>query len=431
MFLWTGGNNSRLTILVSFIYNSHRMKEACNLMFTQFNKYFKSVLERQFVIAITTSVMLLAVMSVVVYESTKATVFVTDGTDEQKISSHAETVGDLLIELGYTITSEDIVVPKAGTKLFSSMNIYFEPAKEITMKSDNGQKTIKTTAANVKELLASENISLKEQDEVQPSLTTELNDQMTISIDRAFDVTFNNGGQIQKVWTTSTTVGDFLEQNEIELGPLDRVEPSKDGLVTKDTTVSIIRVEKVTDVVEEPIDYAVVTRKDTSITAGNERIVQKGEKGIISKHYEVVLENGKEVSRELMKKEVVRESKDQIVAVGTKQLDYFAARSGSTGEPIKEITVTSTAYHAYCKGCSGTTRTGINLRENPHLKVIAVDPSVIPLGTKVYVEGYGYALAADTGGAIKGYKIDVFIPDKKKVYNWGVKRNVKVKIYGK
>ena len=64
--------------------------------------------------------------------------------------------------------------------------------------------------------------------------------------------------------------------------------------------------------------------------------------------------------------------------------------------------MTATAYTAYCNGCSGITTTGINLRANPNLKVIAVDPSVIPLGSKVWVEGYGYAVAGDTGGAIKG-----------------------------
>lgn len=94
---------------------------------------------------------------------------------------------------------------------------------------------------------------------------------------------------------------------------------------------------------------------------------------------------------------------------------------------MKEIYVNSTAYTAYCAGCSGITKTGINLRSNPHLKVIAVDPRVIPLGTKVYVEGYGYAIAGDTGSAIKGNKIDVFFPTKSQAYNWGRKK-VKIKI---
>ncbi|KIL78515.1 3D domain-containing protein [Bacillus badius] len=93
----------------------------------------------------------------------------------------------------------------------------------------------------------------------------------------------------------------------------------------------------------------------------------------------------------------------------------------------KVLTVKATAYTASCKGCSGITATGINLKKNPNAKVIAVDPKVIPLGTKVYVEGYGEAVAGDKGGAIKGKKIDVHVPTKKHATRWGVK-TVKVEI---
>jgi 3D (Asp-Asp-Asp) domain-containing protein/LysM repeat protein len=97
-----------------------------------------------------------------------------------------------------------------------------------------------------------------------------------------------------------------------------------------------------------------------------------------------------------------------------------AAPTSSTGS--KEITVKATAYTASCEGCSGTTATGLNIKDNPNEKVIAVDPSVIPLGSKVYVEGYGEATAADTGGAIKGNRIDIFIPSEQDAINFGVKQ---------
>ncbi|MFD0828811.1 LysM peptidoglycan-binding domain-containing protein [Neobacillus sp. M.A.Huq-85] len=87
----------------------------------------------------------------------------------------------------------------------------------------------------------------------------------------------------------------------------------------------------------------------------------------------------------------------------------------------KEITVKATAYTASCEGCSGITATGMNIKANPNQKVIAVDPTVIPLGSKVYVEGYGEAIAGDTGGAIKGNRIDVFIPSEHDAINFGVK----------
>src|SRR5690606_6212344 len=102
--------------------------------------------------------------------------------------------------------------------------------------------------------------------------------------------------------------------------------------------------------------------------------------------------------------------------------------SVSRGEASrKEFFVEATAYTANCNGCSGKTATGFDLRSNPNAKIIAVDPNVIPLGAKVWVEGYGYAIAADTGGNINGHKIDVFFPSKSEAYSWGRKK-VKIKI---
>lgn len=119
---------------------------------------------------------------------------------------------------------------------------------------------------------------------------------------------------------------------------------------------------------------------------------------------------------------------DELIFAG----DKLAVHSTGVNEDDKdskeqELEVTATAYTAYCSGCSGTTATGINLRDDPNQKVIAVDPTIIPLGSRVWVDGYGEAIAADTGSAIKGHKIDVFIPTEKDAIDWGVKK-VKMKV---
>ncbi|MFJ8263257.1 LysM peptidoglycan-binding domain-containing protein [Rummeliibacillus sp. NPDC094406] len=93
----------------------------------------------------------------------------------------------------------------------------------------------------------------------------------------------------------------------------------------------------------------------------------------------------------------------------------------------KTMTVTATAYTPNCAGCSGVTATGINVKANPNMKVIAVDPRVIPLGSKVWVEGYGTAIAGDTGGAIKGNRIDLLMPNNSQANSWGV-RTVTIKV---
>ncbi|MGE7917132.1 LysM peptidoglycan-binding domain-containing protein [Lysinibacillus xylanilyticus] len=99
-----------------------------------------------------------------------------------------------------------------------------------------------------------------------------------------------------------------------------------------------------------------------------------------------------------------------------------ATASSTSKTAAKEITVEASAYTASCEGCTGITATGINLKTNPNAKVISVDPAVIPLGSKVYVEGYGEAIAGDTGGAIKGNRIDVFFPSQQDAINFGVKK---------
>lgn len=90
---------------------------------------------------------------------------------------------------------------------------------------------------------------------------------------------------------------------------------------------------------------------------------------------------------------------------------------------LRTLTVVATAYTAYCNGCSGTTANGLDLRANPNSKVIAVDPRLIKLGSKVELLNNGVSMgvytAADTGGAIKGHKIDIFMSSKSRALEWG------------
>ncbi|MCA0986523.1 peptidoglycan-binding protein [Guptibacillus algicola] len=105
-------------------------------------------------------------------------------------------------------------------------------------------------------------------------------------------------------------------------------------------------------------------------------------------------------------------------STSAKQTNTESKSSEQSGQEFK---VEATAYTAYCEGCSGVTATGIDLRANPNQKVIAVDPDVIPLGSKVHVEGYGTAIAGDTGGAIQGNRIDLFMPERQDALDFGRK----------
>lgn len=97
----------------------------------------------------------------------------------------------------------------------------------------------------------------------------------------------------------------------------------------------------------------------------------------------------------------------------TRHLAHHRTKKISRASNRLEFTMRATAYSAR----GGITKSGTRFREG----IIAVDPKVIPLGTKVYVEGYGEAIAEDTGGKIKGHRIDVAFNTHRKAINWGVK----------
>ena len=113
--------------------------------------------------------------------------------------------------------------------------------------------------------------------------------------------------------------------------------------------------------------------------------------------------------------------------VQKKPVTRVAAASTTVPSSGRVIYVTATAYTPWCAGCSGVTATGMNVKANPNAKVISVDPSVIPLGSKVYIEGLGTYLAADTGGAIIGNRIDVLMATERAALQFG-RKHIKLTI---
>lgn len=361
------------------------------------------------------------------YEGTKETVTVSIDGKKESIRTHADTIQDLLIDLDIDVQDKDYISPSLDAKIQDHMKIIYKSAKPVQLTINGERRTILTTAQTVEELLEKEGITIREHDLVEPTLESKITEDFKINIQQAIPVVLNVGGKEKKVWSTSTTVADFLKEQNIKLNELDKVEPDLNTTIQENDQVVVTRVEKVTDVVEEPLAFKVVQKKDQSLEQGKKKVIQSGKNGVVEKHYEIILENGKEVARDLIKSITKKDSVDQIVAVGAKAPKQTTTVSRGTTSTSKEFYVVATAYTASCNGCSGVTTTGINLKANPNAKVIAVDPSVIPLGSKVYVEGYGYAIAADTGSAIKGNKIDVFFNNQSAAYRWGVKR-VKVRV---
>jgi resuscitation-promoting factor RpfB len=383
---------------------------------------------KKLVILVISTIVFFASLGILIYETTKNDVILVINGEEKTVRTHADTVGELLSQMNIEVSEHDEVLPGKTEKISQGMTVTLNEAMKVIVQVEDKSTEYYTTAETVGEFIQEKNINLNEHDKLSVEPSTDITEGLTVTIDKAYEVTLNDGGKEKKIWTTADTVEAFLAEQNITLNKLDKLSVDKDQLIIGNMDLAITRVEVVEDVVKETIDYATVTKNDSSLPSGEKKVVQAGEEGLVVKRYQVTLENGKEVGRKLVSEEVEKESQDQIVALGTKKEPEVQVYRGDDGGLYKELIMKATVYTEKCNGCSGITATGINLKNNPGIKVVAVDPSVIPLGSKVWVEGYGYAIAADTGGAIRGNKIDLFIHSSKYSGGYGI-RTVKVKVY--
>ncbi|MGL4521740.1 MAG: ubiquitin-like domain-containing protein [Bacilli bacterium] len=297
---------------------------------------------------------------------------------------------------------------------------------DVELHVDGKVISVPSAAVTVGEFLKEQNIELGEYDTITPKLDTPIVGNLTVQIRRGVDVAFLQGTSSKMITTSAETVGQLLAEQGIAVDVDDKIEPSIDTLIEPGMKITFKNVEQSVMSKTETVPYKTVIKKDASLEAGKKKTSVKGKNGVAINQYEIIKENGKIISKKLVESNVTTKPVDEVVIQGTKKA---IVKDVGIMEVGQEYVVEATAYSPFCNGCSGITAGNINIRENPNMKVIAVDPRYIKLGTKVYVEGYGVAIAGDTGGAIKGKRIDILVPTEKAAYNWG-RRNVKIRILG-
>ncbi|GFN21730.1 ubiquitin-like domain-containing protein [Thermanaeromonas sp. C210] len=287
--------------------------------------------------------------------------------------------------------------------------------RKIALKVDGEERVLRTWARDIRQLLEEQGITLYPGDEVVPSLQTPLAGGMAVEIRRAVEITILADGREKRLRLVPTTVEAALARAGIALGPEDRVEPGRERIIGQGDTIRVVRVATKTETVEEELAYRVVRRPDPQLEKGITRLVQRGQKGIQRTEYRVTYEDGREVKRELVSQTVLKEPVAEVVAVGTLSK---VSRGGRVFGFRRVLWATATAYtHTGRRTATGTV---------PRVGTVAVDPSVIPLGSRLYIEGYGYGRAEDVGSSIKGDRIDVFLDSEEATRRWGVRR---VKVY--
>lgn len=270
----------------------------------------------------------------------------------------------------------------------------------------NGQDyKVETKAFTIDEFLDEQHIKYCEDDYISRPVTTFIYDGISFKLKHATDFKVTADGKTKNYKTLCRTVGDALKDCKIKVGDADIVTPGLDTEIGDGLKVVIQRVTTSQETVEEDVDFNTIEKDDPSMEEGKSKVETEGSKGRDKVTYEITYIDGVESERKEISRETVTAAVDKVILNGTKI--SFNGKSYSRKLVVK----------AYSYTGSGRTAMGTRARVGE----IAVDPKVIPLGSKVYIEGVGARIAEDTGGNIKGNTIDIYMNSASECRKWGAR----------
>lgn len=318
-----------------------------------------------------------------------------------------------------------IVWSKRSTYLAASIiglavlmvSLFFALQKPVTVAVDGKVIESRVFFANtVEDVLAKNNIKLADKDEVNPSLDTIVKKDSKITITRAFKVKVIADGETKEIISPPITVKEAIKLAGFQLGEKDIVKTLPNEKTVPNQEIEVIRVTEEEIQLEEAIPFQTEKTIDDTLEKGLTKTISRGKEGVALNTIKITYHNGEEVAREVVDSQIKVEPKNRVIALG----NITSVSRGGQRLNFKEALQVQASAYTYT---GNRTATG----QVPAVGMVAVDPSVIPLGSKLYIEGYGYAVAADTGGAIKGAKVDLFMEDRSQCLKWG-RRNVKLYI---
>lgn len=326
----------------------------------------------------------------------------------------------------------------AGAMLCAAGAIAFvitDFVSNVTIVTAGREFTVRTARAAPDVILARSSVEFTKDDEVLCDYDKGGN-LSVIKINPAFEVTVKADGAVKKVGMLRGTVGDALKKAGVRLGEHDTLNYEPDAEVFAGMVIDVDRIVTSVEVVEEPISCSTRYRASIMFRDGVEKIERKGRDGIRRITTTTVYKDGVEVSSKRTSK-VVKRALDRIVIVGSKDAGAFSplefpdVRLGEDGLPTEYTKVLTGIATAYGKNDGSITSTGTK----PGLGYIAVNPKVIPYGTRMYIVSsdgnyvYGCAVAADTGPSVLKNKTiaDLFLGSDIEIYWWG-RRSVDIYI---
>lgn len=285
----------------------------------------------------------------------------------------------------------------------------------IEIQKPHGHRDVKlwTFRHRVKSILAQAHIALSPHDHLAVS-----QDGHHITIRRAIPVMVNLANRQIRYWSTEYTVGRILSKLSVKLGPMDQVTPPPQTMLSAQGKITVVRRWRVKKRVVSSVPYSVQYQPDSQLVQGNSHVLQAGHKGTQETIRSVTLQNGVAVATQTLSHKLLHPPKPEVIAMGTASPPLLASRGGAPTDFVSKLSMVATGYWPNPSWSTGITATGTRA----HRGVVAVDPRVIPLGTHLYVPGYGFAVAEDTGGAIIGHRIDLCFNNGSQAANWGVRQ---------
>jgi 3D (Asp-Asp-Asp) domain-containing protein len=293
----------------------------------------------------------------------------------------------------------------------------------VYVSADGRTESFRSFQPTVADVLQESKIPVGPGDRITPALGAKVWTGIQISVTRALPLTVTVGGHRQEVRLPAATVGEALSMMDVEVRIQDRVYPDLSTALAPGMRITVVRRETRTWVERSPIPFPVRTVLDNDALKGQQVIREPGQPGLRERTIKAEYADGRAVTVQTLAEEVLREPLPKVVALGTKPL--IASEGPYAGKEIMYLE--ATAYYPgpnnYGGGVGPTTAIGMSARYG----VVAVDPSVIRLGSHLHIDGYGYAVAGDTGGAIRGNRIDLCFNTYDEAIGFG-RRTVKVYI---
>ncbi len=320
--------------------------------------------------------------------------------------------------VGYGLWSGAWVAGNVAVDELTSVNVL--------LNINSQPEIISTNCATVEEFLNEQRIRLEAADYIGQDLSQPLTDGMTIWLRLSIPISIVADGQTYLVESQPITVKEALEKAGVTLTPKDEVNLPLLKYIYEATEIKVSRVRTEVVTENESIPPGLVSQEFTYLTPGSNEVISPGKEGVRRSTYEVIYRDDEEISRKLLTTLVVSEPVDEILGYGPAVSAFTAVMSGDGGLTelmtattesgasfyyTQQFTVETTAY----TWTGNRTFTGTV----PKVGTVAVDPAVIPLGTKVYIVGYGFATAEDTGGAVKGNIVDLYMDTEQECINWG------------